>query len=450
MSAEQDNRYVAVAQDNPAIIKDDRLCAECGHCLAVCQEEIGVAGKRNPAAPGRETENTCINCGQCSANCPEQAIRVKSEIDFVRETIADPNKVVIFSTSPSVRVGLGDAFLDKPGTYAEGKMVGALKALGADYVFDVTFSADLTIMEEGFELLQRILTGSGPLPQFTSCCPAWVKYVETYYPEKIPHLSSAKSPIGMQGATIKTYFAAKAGIDPRKIVTVNVTPCTAKKAEIRRPELNDAGRLLGQESMRDNDFVITTKELAQWMNEEGIDFNSLPEADFDSILGKGSGAGVIFGNTGGVMEAALRMAFQSLTGQAPPDDLLHFQPVRGLEGVKEASIEVDGKTIRVAVIFGTENAGKFLEKDISGYHFVEVMTCPGGCISGAGQPQMHQIPVTNEIRLSRIQSMYAEDEKMALRNSIDNPEIQQVYREFYKRPGGELSEKLLHTGYYRR
>lgn len=449
MNQNSSQRWVAVAASNPSIIKENSLCVECGHCLAVCSEEIGVAGKRLIPA-GIETETSCINCGQCTAACPEQSLQVKSEIDYVREAIRDPEKIVVFSTSPSVRVGLGDAFLDKAGTYAEGKMVAALKALGADYVFDVTFSADLTIIEEGCELLKRVLTGSAPLPQFTSCCPAWVKFTETYYPEKIPHLSSAKSPIGMQGATIKTYFAAKQGLDPRRIVTVNVTPCTAKKAEIRRPELKDAGDLLGVPDMRDNDYVLTTKELARWMKEEHVDFGALQDIPFDSVLGKGSGAGVIFGNTGGVMEAALRMAYQSLTGSAPPDQLLDFAPVRGLEGVKEASVEVAGMTIRVAVIYGTANAARFLEGDISGYHFVEVMTCPGGCISGAGQPQMHTIPVTNDIRLSRIRSMYAEDQHMALRNSVDNPQIQQVYREFYKEPLGELSERLLHTEYCRR
>lgn len=440
---------VAVAGSNPSIIKDESLCVECGHCLAVCSEEIGVAGKRIAPA-GSETENACINCGQCSAACPEQSLQVKSEVGDVKAAIRDPEKIVVFSTSPSVRVGIGDAFLDKAGTYAEGKMVAALKTLGADYVFDVTFSADLTIIEEGCELIKRILTDSAPLPQFTSCCPAWVKFTETYYPELIPHLSTAKSPIGMQGATIKTYFAAKQGISPRSIVTVNVTPCTAKKAEIRRPELRDAGELLGEPSMRDNDYVITTKELAQWMHQEHINFDSLPELQFDSVLGKGSGAGVIFGNTGGVMEAALRMAYQSLTGNPPPEKLLEFQPVRGLKGVKEASAEIGDMTVKVAVIYGTANAARFLEGGISGYHFVEVMTCPGGCISGAGQPQMHTIPVTNDIRLNRIRSMYAEDARMALRNSVDNPEIQQVYREFYKEPLGELSERLLHTTYYRR
>lgn len=449
MNSQWYNRCVSVSDDNPAIIKDMDLCVECGHCLAVCQEQIGVAGKNFDNA-GEETAANCINCGQCSASCPEISIKVKSEIDLVRRAISDPTKKVVFSTSPSVRVGIGDAFSKRAGRYVEGKMVSAIRALGADYVFDVTFSADLTIVEEGCELLSRILTGSGALPQFTSCCPAWVKYVEEYYPERIANLSSAKSPIGMQGATIKTYFAAKAGINPLDIVTVNVTPCTAKKAEIRRPELNDAGKLLGAPQMRDNDYVITTKELALWLEEEDIEFEALPDSDFDSILGKGTGAGVIFGNTGGVMEAALRMVYQSLTGKEPSENLLEFKPARGLEGIKEASLDIDGKVLKVAVIYGTANAASFLEGDISDYHFVEVMTCPGGCISGAGQPQMNRIPVTNDIRGSRIKSIYSEDRKMPLRNSTDNPEIQNVYAEFYEKPLSQLSEKLLHTSYSER
>ena len=435
---ERYERCISVKPDNPAIIKDDSLCVECGHCLAACDENTGVDGY------------ICINCGQCSAACPEQAIRVKPEIQQVKDALTDKSKIVVFSTSPSVRGGIGDAFLDKAGVYSEGKMVAAIKTLGADYVFDVTFSADLTIIEEGCELLSRILTGSGPLPQFTSCCPAWVKYVEKFYPEMLPHLSTAKSPIGMQGATIKSYFAAKAGLDPSSIITVNVTPCTAKKAEIRRPELNDAGILLGKPEIRDNDYVITTKELAQLMEEKNIDFASLPDMTFDSILGKGSGAGVIFGNTGGVMEAALRMAYQSLTGEKAPDSLLHFEDVRGMKGIKEASLNIGDSIIKVAVIYGTANAAQFLDGDISDYHFIEVMTCPGGCISGAGQPQMHTIPVTDDIRKSRIKSMYSEDERMTLRNSTDNPEIARVYSEFYGKPLGELSHRLLHTGYNRR
>ena len=446
MNGERYDRYVAVSGDNPAIVKDLDLCVACGHCLAVCQEQIGVSGNTWDV-PGAEAEVNCIGCGQCSAACPEQAITLRSEIDMVRQAVNDPSKIVVFSTSPSVRVGIGDAFTDVAGTYSEGKMVSAIRALGADYVLDVTFAADLTITEEGCELLSRLLAGSGPLPQFTSCCPAWVRYVEEYYPQYIPNLSSAKSPIGMQGATIKTYFAAKMGLSPLDIVTVNVTPCTAKKAEIRRPELNDAGELLGRPDMRDNDHVITTKELAQWMEEEGIEFSSLPDGSFDSMLGKGSGAGVIFGNTGGVMEAALRMAYGSLTGRKPPEALFDLEPVRGMRGVKEATVDIDGTAVRIAVIYGTANAAEFLDGDISGYHFIEVMTCPGGCISGAGQPQMHRIPVTDDIRLSRMKSMYEEDESMTLRNSVDNPEVNRVYTEFYGRPLSEMAEKLLHTEY---
>lgn len=440
-------KCISVSDTNPSITKNKDLCTECGHCIAVCNEEIFVAGH---TIPGREAEKFCINCGQCSAACPEQAIKVKSEIDFVKEAVNDPNKIVIFSTSPSVRVGIGDEFLEKAGVYSEGKMVAALKALGGDYVLDVTFSADLTIMEEGSELLKRITTGSVPLPQFTSCCPAWVKYVETYHPDLIPNISSAKSPIGMQGAMIKTYFAKKHNLDPLDIVSVAVTPCTAKKFEIRRPEFNDAGKLLCHPEMRDNDYVITTKELVEWMKREDIDFFALEDRAFDSILGKGSGAGVIFGNTGGVMEAALRMAYECLTGESPTEALLHFEPVRGLDGIKEASATIAGLTVNVAVVYGTANAEKLLGTDISKYHFIEVMTCPGGCISGAGQPQRNIIPPSNATRMSRINSMYEEDAKMTLRNSIDNPEIAQIYREFLGKPLSELSEVLLHTEYYKR
>lgn len=444
----KEKRSVFVSEDNPSIIRDETLCSNCGHCMAVCSEEIFVAGH---LIPGREQEKTCINCGQCVAVCPEQAIQVRREIDEVRAAVKDPEKIVVFSTSPSVRVGLGDGFLDKMGVYSEGKMVSALRKLGGDYILDVTFSADLTIMEEGAELLRRILTPGSALPQFTSCCPAWVKYTETYHPELLVHISSAKSPIGMQGAMIKTYFAGKHHLDPRKIVSVAVTPCTAKKFEIRRPEFCDAGKLLGVPEMRDNDYVITCKELVQWMEEDGIDFDTLPESDFDHLLGKGSGAGVIFGNTGGVMEAALRFAYECLTGKSPENVLLHFEPVRGLKGIKEASVTIGDLTVHTAVVYGTANAERLIrEGDLSKYQFIEVMTCPGGCISGAGQPQRNEYPPTDSIRRHRIHSLYEEDGKMKLRNSADNPEIEQIYKEFLDVPLGELSEKLLHTEYYSR
>ncbi|MCI5595361.1 MAG: 4Fe-4S binding protein, partial [Lachnospiraceae bacterium] len=339
---------ISVSDANPAIIKDVNLCTDCGHCRAVCSEEINVAGH---AIPGREKEKYCIHCGQCAAACPEQAIQVKKELGAVKSAIKDPKKIVIFSTSPSVRVGIGDEFLTKPGVYSEGKMVAALRKLGGDYVLDVTFSADLTIMEEGSELIERIMTKNKELPQFTSCCPAWVKYIETYHPDLIPNLSTAKSPIGMQGAVIKTYFASKHHLNPEDIISVAVTPCTAKKFEIRRPEMKDAGEMLGFSGMRDNDYVITTKELVQWMKEENIDFDSLEEEKFDSILGKGSGAGVIFGNTGGVMEAALRMAYECLTGESPKEALLHFEPVRGMQGIKEASVTIGDTTVNTAVVY---------------------------------------------------------------------------------------------------
>lgn len=442
----EDKRCVFVSDENPAIVKNKDLCSNCGHCKAVCSEEIFVDGH---VILGRESENMCIHCGQCSVVCPEQAIQVRSELDNVRTAIQDPKKIVIFSTSPSVRVGIGDGFLDKSGVYSEGKMVSALRRLGGDYVLDVTFSADLTIAEEGMELIRRILTPNSVLPQFTSCCPAWVKYAEMYHPELLANLSSAKSPIGMQGALIKTYFAQKHHLNPRNIVNVAVTPCTAKKFEIRRPEFHDAGDMLNIPGMRDNDYVITCKELVQWMKEDKLNFADLPESKFDSLLGKGSGSGVIFGNTGGVMEAALRMAYECLTGESPKDTLLHFKPVRGLQGIKEASVTIGDRTIHTAVVYGTANVEKLIQSDLSNYHFIEVMTCPGGCISGAGQPQRNEYPPTNRIRHSRIASLYQEDSRMQLRNSIDNPEIRKIYNEFLKMPLGERSEKLLHTKYYR-
>lgn len=435
--------YVYVSPDNPAITKNNNLCSSCGHCYAVCQEDNGVAGRDRVA---------CIHCGQCSVSCPEQAISFRNDIAKVRAQIADPSKIVVFSTSPSVRVGLDDAFHVPSGKYVEGKMVSALRAIGGDYVLDVTFSADLTIMEEGTELIERILHKTAPLPQFTSCCPAWVKFMEMFHPEKLAHISSAKSPIGMQGPLVKTYFASKHGISPEQIVHVAVTPCTAKKFEIVRPEMNVAGRIHGTPAMRDTDYVITTKELALWLREDGIDYDTLPEDRFDSILGKGSGAGVIFGNTGGVMEAALRAAYMILEKKpAPAEALLEFSPVRGLTGVKEATVTVAGVPVRVAVIYGTKNAERFMESDaFHDYHFIEVMTCPGGCISGAGQPQGDRIPASNALRRGRINSMYAEDRRMTLRNSIDNPEVQAVYKELLQAPESPAAKLMLHTKYYAR
>ena len=438
---------VPVDDANPAIIKNEALCSECGHCFAVCEEEIGVAAKY---LLNQREAYQCIGCGQCSAVCPEKAITGRPHYKIVKELIKDPEKIVVFSTSPSVRVGFADGFGKEPGTFAQDEMVGALRALGADYVFDVTFSADLTIMEEGSELLSRILKGTGPLPQFTSCCPAWVKYVETYYPDVRDYLSSAKSPIGIQGPTIKTYFAKKMGLDPRRIVNVALTPCTAKKFEIRREEMNAAGRYLGIEGMRDMDYCITTRELAAWAREEEIDFAGLVDEDYDGFMGEGSGAGVIFGNTGGVMEAAVRTAYHMVTGEEAPPLLYELQSVRGLDGVKEAFVYInDDVILKLAVVYGTANAGRLLEKIKNGekqYHFVEVMTCPGGCIGGGGQPKDTQWKGETLIK-ARIQSLYERDRQMKIRCSHQNEELIRLYGEFYGKPLSSLAEQMLHTFY---
>lgn len=334
---------VPIESDNPGICRDEEACIRCGMCRDVCTNIIGVHGTYTL----EETGDTaiCIHCGQCANVCPTASITEVYEYQAVRAAIADPDKVVIVSTSPSVRVALGEEFGMKPGDFVQGKMVALLRALGADYVLDTNFAADLTIMEEAAELLERITKKTAPLPQFTSCCPAWVKFAETYYPELLPNLSTAKSPIGMQGPTIKTYFAQKMGIDPKEIVNVALTPCTAKKFEIRRPEMNAAGKQLGEPAMRDMDHVVTTRELARWAKEEGIDFAKLEESKYDSLMGEASGAGVIFGNTGGVMEAALRTAYYSLTGENAPKEFYQLEPVRGYEGIREASLEYCRNTV---------------------------------------------------------------------------------------------------------
>ena len=438
---------VPIEPDNPSIRREESLCIKCGMCKEVCTAQIGVHGTYSLADTGGKA--ICIYCGQCANVCPPASITEVYEYPAVRAAVKDPEKVVIVSTSPSVRAALGEEFGMPKGEFVQGKMVALLRALGADYVLDTNFCADLTILEEASELIQRITTGDKPLPQFTSCCPAWIKFAETYYPELLPNISSAKSPIGMQGPTIKTYFAQKMGIDPEKIVNVALTPCTAKKFEIRRSEMNAAGKKLGIPTMRDMDQVITTRELALWAREEGIDFASLPDSDYDRLMGEASGAGVIFGNTGGVMEAALRTAYAFITGQRPPEALLDLQPVRGYEGIREASLEINGLTVNVAVVYGTANARKMIERIRSGekqYHFIEVMTCPGGCIGGGGQPR-DILADADETRKARMASLYRRDASMQRRLSHENQEILQLYREFYGEPLSELAEKMLHTAY---
>lgn len=441
---------VPIETDNPAIMRDESKCISCGQCKNICTDYIGVHGTYDL----KDTQDVavCINCGQCANVCPVQSITEKYEYHQVDELIRQKEHTVIFSTSPSVRAALGEAFGMPDGSFVQGKMVALLRALGADYVLDTNFSADLTIMEEGSELIERLTKKDKPLPQFTSCCPAWVKYAETYLPELLPHISSAKSPIGMQGPLIKTYFARKMQLDPKKIINVAVTPCTAKKFEIRREEMNASGKHLDIDDLRDMDYVITTRELAQWAKEQNIDFASLEDSDFDKLMGTGSGAGVIFGNTGGVMEAALRTVYEVLTGEAAPQKLYELEPVRGMKDVREAELTIAGQTICVAVIYGTANAADFVRKMKTSdreYHFVEVMTCPGGCIGGGGQPLDTQSR-GDSLREKRIESLYRQDSHMQLRNSHDNPEIKQLYEEFLGKPLSDLAELLLHTMYHDR
>ena len=437
---------VPIELDNVSIVRDEAKCIKCGKCRDVCKLDINVLGRYNFDMTGGKA--ICVNCGQCANVCPVDSISERCEYELVAEAIKDPDKIVIVSTSPSVRVGLGEEFGMADGSFVEGKMVALLRALGVDYVLDTNFAADLTIVEEASELIDRI-TNNKVLPQFTSCCPAWIKYVETFYPEMIPNISSAKSPIGMQGPTIKTYFAKKKNIDPRKIVNVALTPCTAKKFEIKRDEMDAAAKYLGIDGMRDMDIVITTRELAKWAKAENIDFNSLKDSQYDSLMSEASGAGVIFGNTGGVMEAACRTAYEFITKESAPDVLLNLEPVRGYEGIREASLNIGGLDVNVAVCYGLTNASKLIDLIKNGeknYHFVEVMTCPGGCIGGGGQPK-DVSKDADSVRKARIASLYKKDSEMKVRKSHENSEIKKVYEEFYDHPLSELAEKMLHTFY---
>ena len=434
---------VAIEPDNPSIQRLEFKCIKCGNCKTVCTDYIGVCGTYDLKATGDKP--ICINCGQCANVCPADSITEKIEAYQVMAEIRAEDKIVIFSTSPSVRIALGEEFGMPDGSFVEGKMVALLRRLGADYVLDTNFAADMTIVEEASELLQRITEGNKPLPQFTSCCPAWVKFAETYYPEMLPHISSAKSPIGMQGPTIKTYFAKKMGIDPRKIVNVAVTPCTAKKFEIRRGEMNAAGRYLGIEDMRDMDYVITTRELAMLAKDEGIDFAALEDSAYDDLMGQASGAGVIFGNTGGVMEAALRTVADVLAGENLPH--VDYEEVRGMEHTREAELEIAGKKIKIAVVHTLKSAMEMLKRVKNGtadYQFIEVMACPGGCIGGGGQP----VPVNAEIRKLRRKGLFDCDRANELRKSHENPEIIELYDTWLGKPLGEKAHNLLHTHYH--
>ncbi len=436
---------------SPSVVRDNNKCILCRRCVAACAKTqgvcaIGVQNRGFKSQIGSEFgkslgEVACINCGQCIAACPTGALTEKDATKEVWAALNDPKKFVVFQPAPAVRVAIGEEFGMPIGTRCTGKLAAAMRRLGADRVFDVDFAADLTIMEEGTELLQRIQNG-GVLPMITSCSPGWIKFCEHFYPEFIPNLSTCKSPNQMQGAVTKTYFAEKNGLDPRDIFVVSVMPCTAKKFEIQRPEM-------GRDGYRDVDANLTTRELARMIRQAGIDFVHLPDEDFDDVLGESTGAAVIFGVTGGVMEAALRTVADILSKQDLKE--IEYQDVRGLTGIKEATVSVAGMEIKVAVAHGTANAAKLLDAIKAGeksYHFIEIMGCPGGCVTGGGQPIVDaRTRYFVDPKAARAAATYDEDEAKTIRKSHENPAIKKIYAEFLGEPCGHKSHELLHTHY---
>lgn len=431
---------------NPALVRDMSKCVRCGRCVEACQnvqgtDAIGYQNRSIHFAIGTAFDKpldntTCVYCGQCVAVCPVGALNEKDDTERAWKALHDPDLHVVVQVAPAVRVAIGDDFNLPHGSVATGQMVAAIRRLGFDRVFDTNFSADITIMEEGAELLDRLKNG-GTLPMITSCSPGWVNYVEKVHPDLLPYVSSCKSPQQMFGAVAKTYYAEKMGIPKEKMYVISIMPCIAKKYECQRPEMNGSG-------VQDVDLVLTTRELVKMLRENGTDLTKMHEEEFDNPLGLASGAGAIFGTSGGVMEAALRTVYATVTGEEAGD--LDFAAVRGHEGIKEASLDIGGTPVKVAVTSGLKNAKVLLDKIRAGecdYQFIEVMCCPGGCVGGGGQP----FRTTAAIKSKRMEGLYKIDKKSAYRQSHKNPEIQTLYREYLGKPNSEKAHHLLHTHY---
>lgn len=434
-------KRLLISDNNPSIVFNAKKCIDCGLCRMICKSTNGIDVDKHNA----EGVAVCVNCGQCSVVCPTGAICERDDVDLVKKAIKTKGKVIVFHTAPAVRVAFGEAFGYSAGDNVEKKMVGLLRKLGADYVFDTTFGADMTVMEEATELVQRLKLNKD-LPLFTNCCPAWYKFVEIYYPDLINHITTVRTPVNITSICIKTYFASKLNIDPKDIFVVSITPCTAKKFEILRKEMNSASQYNKDGEYQDTDAVLTVKEVVKWAKSRNLDIKNIADSNFDSMFSRGSGAGVIFGSTGGVMEATLRTAYYFITGKRPPNKFLNFNKVHTYEKVKEARVRIGEYNLKVVVITGLDNARKFLDDVKNGknhYDILEVMACPSGCVGGAGQPKN----INKSAPYRRAMGLLNYDEKLNLRYSFKNPDVIRMYNEFFGYPMSEVSLKVLHTSY---